>query len=409
MRRLRTTDAVLLVSLLAVWVACTALHVKQVAKGQLAWVGVYVAAAPVGDGFPTVRGFWPGATHEVAGALALGDRLLAVGGVDLRGVGPFGFVARTHEAAAAERALRLPLTYERAGAISNTTIDLVPVAFPWRMLPLTITLVVSGALVLARRPGKRIARAFFLLAVAYGLRWTFFFGGPRLQSHAWVTVFFCASAVMLPLILRAVLIFPAEVAPANGRLPWWPWLFAVFGPISLSWIYGVPLPPEVGFRAAFTVNVAFIVTMLTVLTRNYRRAGPFGRRQLKWVVLGMYVGTVPVLLADVVAAVAPSLWWLHEVAVIAEIVIPICLLIAIVRTNFLDVDRLNHRSGGLLRPVRPPVGGSVGRGPEGGTRHQPGSRPRSAHGPAPTLDRRGRHHGARPSRPQPARGARAVS
>ena len=54
----------------------------------------------------------------------------------------------------------------------------------------------------------------------------------------------------------------------------------------------------------------------------------------------MYVGTVPVLLTDVVAAVAPSLWWLHEVAVIAEIVIPLCVLIAIVRTNYFDVDRL---------------------------------------------------------------------
>ena len=88
----------------------------------------------------------------------------------------------------------------------------------------------------------------------------------------------------------------------------------------MSWIYGVPLPPELGFRAVFTVNVAFIATVLVVLTRNFRRAGPLGRRQLNWVVLGMYVGTVPVLLTDVVAAIEPPLWWLHEVAVIAEIV-----------------------------------------------------------------------------------------
>src|SRR5690606_25896388 len=72
----------------------------------------------------------------------------------------------------------------------------------------------------------------------------------------------------------------------------------------------------------------------------FRRAGPIGRRQLKWVLLGIYVGTVPVLLTDVVAALEPALWWLHEVAVMAEIVIPLCVLVAIVRTNFLDVDRL---------------------------------------------------------------------
>jgi class 3 adenylate cyclase len=145
---------------------------------------------------------------------------------------------------------------------------------------------------------------------------------------------------MLPLILRAVLLFPHEVAPAGGRLPWWPWLFAIFGPVSTSWTFGVPLPPEVGFRAAFAVNVAFIFTLLAVLTRNFRRAGPVGRRQLKWVVLGMYAGTVPVLLTDVVAAILPSLWWLHEAAVIAEIAIPLCVLIAIVRANYFDVDRL---------------------------------------------------------------------
>jgi class 3 adenylate cyclase len=340
MRRPRTADTVLVVSLLALWVACAALHLKQVARGQLAWVGVYVTAPSGGDGFPIVRGFWPGAARAASGDLAAGDRLLKVGDDGLRGVGPFGFVARAYAEAAARRELRVPVVYRRGGTTGDTTIDLVPVAFPWRILPLTCTLVLTGALVLARRPGARVARAFFLLAVAYGLHWTLFFGGPRLQTEAWTVVFVCASSVMLPLILRAVLIFPAEAAPPDGRVPWWPWLFAIFAPISTSWVFGVPLPPEVGFRAVFAVNVAFIATLLVVLTRNFRRAGPIGRRQLKWVVLGIYVGTVPVLVADVVAAFEPALSWLHDAAVIAEIAIPLCVLMAIVRSNFLDVDRL---------------------------------------------------------------------
>jgi class 3 adenylate cyclase len=340
MRRVRTIDAVLLAALLPVWAVCVALHVKQVVSGQLAWVSVYVAAPASADGFPTVRGFWPGATRAAHGTLAVDDRVLTVGSADLRGVGPFGFVARTYAAAAERGDLRVPITYDNRGYRRQTTIHLVPVAFPWRMLPITCTVFISGALVLARRSGARAARAFFLLAVAYGLHWTFFFGGPPLQTYAWIVVFFCASSLMLPLILRAVLIFPAEVAPPGGRLPWWPWLFAIFGPISLTWIFGVPLQPAVGFRAVFIVNVIFIATMLGVLTRNYRRASAIGRRQLKWVVLGMYIGTVPVLLTDLVTAAAPQLWWLHEVAVIAEILIPLCVVIAIVRANYFDVDRL---------------------------------------------------------------------
>jgi class 3 adenylate cyclase len=337
---LRPSLTVLLIALVALWVVCATLHVRQVISGQLAWVGVYVTA-PAGDhGLPTVRDFWPGATRDAPGALMVGDHLRSVGTASLRGVGPFGFVARVHAAAADRHHLRVPITYERNGVVGHTRIALIPVGYPWRILPLTGAMVLTAVLVLLRRPGAPIARAFFLLAIAYALHWTFFFGGPRWQTYAWFAVFFCASLVMLPLILRAALVFPTDVAPANGRLPWWPWLFAVFGPISLSWLVGVPLPPVSGFRAVFAVNIIFIAVLLAVLTRNYRRTGALGRRQLKWVVLGIYCGTVPVLLTDAIAVIAPAFWWLHEVAVIAELCVPLAMLIAIVRANLFDVDRL---------------------------------------------------------------------
>ena len=38
--------------------------------------------------------------------------------------------------------------------------------YPWRLLPLTATLMLTATLVLARRPHARIARAFFFLAAA---------------------------------------------------------------------------------------------------------------------------------------------------------------------------------------------------------------------------------------------------
>ncbi len=340
MRTLRGGELLLVIALVSVWVVCTTLHVQQVAAGQLAWVGVYVTPAAAADGYPAVRGFWPGARHADAGGLQPGDRVLRAGTESLRGVGRIGFAARVYEAAAARRDLRVPITYARDGRIARTRLALQPVAYPWRVLPLTGTLVVTAVLVLARRPDTAIARGFLLLAVAYALHWTFFFGGPRWQTYVWVGVFFVASLLMLPLILRTALQFPPEAAPPDGRLPHWPWLFALFGPISLSWVFGVPLAPEIGFRAAFLVNVAFIATLLVVLTRNFRRAGAHGRRQLKWVVLGMYLGTMPVLLADVVGAAVPALWWLHEPAVIAEILIPLSVLVAIVRANLFDVDRL---------------------------------------------------------------------
>ena len=340
-RRGRTIDLVLLASVLVLWTTCAALHVRQVVRGQLAWVAVYVEA-PSGEAeFPRVRGFWPGVRPDAAGGVRIGDRLLRVGDEPLRGVGPIGFVARVHEVAAT-RALEAPVVYERDGVERATAIPLVRARFPWRMLPLACALVVTAALVLLKRGDTRVARPFFLAATAFATHWTFFFGGPRWQTYAWVVVFLASSAVMLPLVLRAALIFPPEAAPA--RLPRWPWLFAVFGPLALGWVFGVPFAPEASVRGSFLVNVAFIATFLGVLTRNYRRAGPIGRRQLKWMLLGMYVGLLPVLLADVVVAVNPALSWVHELAVMAEVAIPISILIAIVRFNLFDVDQLITRA-----------------------------------------------------------------
>jgi class 3 adenylate cyclase len=341
MRRRRTADLLLLASVLAVWTACAVLHVRQVVHGRLAWVPVYVAMPASPEEHPRVRGYWPGIDPVHAGGLAIGDRLLQLGDEPLAGVGPIGFFARAHEVAA-RHDLEVPVRYERDGAIGETTLRLVPAAFPWRMLPLACALVVTMALVLLRRGDAPVARASFLGASAFAIHWTFFFGGPRWQTYAWLGVFAVSSLLMLPLVLRAALMFPAETAPA--RPPRWPWAFAVFGPLALGWVLGAPIAPDASIRGAFGMNVAFIAAFLLVLTRNYRRAGPIGRRQLKWLMLGMYVGLVPVLLADAVIAVDPAFWWLHEAAAMAEVVIPVFILIAIVRENLFDIDRLITRA-----------------------------------------------------------------
>ena len=272
MRRPTAAHAALLTTLVALWVACAALHVKQLVHGQLAWVGVYVTAAPSPDAFPIVRGIWPGAAPEASGGLAAGDR------TPRRRRGPAASVRSASRRAYAATDDGAPCTFRhlrRDGTAAETTIALVPVAFRGgpaargRDGP-------TGALVLARQPA-RFARAFCSTSPGPTGRSSSAGRCCRRTRGSWSVA---ASCVMLPLVLRAVLIFPAEVAPPGGRVPWWPWLFAVFGPISSSWVYGVPFPPEVGFRAVFAVNVAFIVTLLAVLTRNFRRAGPIGRRQL---------------------------------------------------------------------------------------------------------------------------------
>jgi hypothetical protein len=86
--------------------------------------------------------------------------------------------------------------------------------------------------------------------------------------------------------------------------------------------------------------VALIAMLFGFLWRNFRRLGPRGRRQVKWGILGMYIGLAPMLLADATSALIPSLIWLHDVAGLLLLAIPIGFLLGIVRFNLFDVDRL---------------------------------------------------------------------
>lgn len=337
LRRLGPLDSGLIVTLAAVWLVAFALHLRQVVTGRLAWVPVFVSGPGAGERYPTLKGVWSGSEGALHG-LSSGDRLLRVGAASLEGVGPIGFVARVYAQAGSD--LAVPVEFERAGVVGEGTLALAPVGHPWRIAPVVTAMAVTGVLVFLRVPRAPVGRAFFLGAMAYAIHWSLFPGRTVAQTWAWTAVFALTSAVLLPLYLRPALLFPQDIAPRDGRLPWWPWAFALLGPMTMSWVFGVPFPHAVGQLGALTINVAFIATYLWVLTRSYRRSGPVGRRQLKWVVYGFYVGLVPVFAGDAIAALEPSWWWLHEATTISLVAIPICLVIALSRYDLFDINRL---------------------------------------------------------------------
>ena len=337
--RLATRDVLLVLTLVPIWAVAFGLHLKQVVSGRLAWVPVFVAAPESAAAYPTVAAFRADAGADVhPGGLAIGDRLLRVGGTDLAGMGPIGFVA--HAFAAAGPDLSVPVLSERAGTQRASDIQLDRVSHAGSIAPFVAILAVTAIVVLIRVPRAPVGRAFFLGAISYATHWSLFGGGPPRQTYLWAVVFFASSLVMFPLLLRPALLFPEDTAPPGRTLPWWPWAFAVFGPLAMSWMFGTPLPHAIGQRGSYLINVAFAGTYLGLLTRNYRRAGAIGRRQLKWVIYGLYVGLVPMFTVDLITAVHPAWWWMHEIAPIALIPIPVCLLIALAGYNLFDIDRL---------------------------------------------------------------------
>ena len=336
MRRLRNMDLLLLVGLTGLWALAFVLHLGQVVRGGLAWIPVYVDGAAAPDALPTVDSLWPGSETRAQGMLP-GDEIVSVGADDLRGAQPLGFVTAVYANAADGR---VPLVLRRAGVELPATLELVPIPYPWRKSIVAASFALLGALALWRARGSRAGRAFYLAMTAYAFHWTDFFAGPAAVAQAGIASFAVATSLFMPLALRVALLFPAEAASRSRYARRWPWLFALNGPIVTCWAFGLPFGFAHAGIAALAVQVAFITVFVTRLTRSYRICGALGRRQLRWVLIGFWVGLVPASLAGLVAMAAPSLWWLYEASLGLAVVIPLCLFIALARFNLLDVDRL---------------------------------------------------------------------
>lgn len=327
--------------LVPLWVVCFALSLRSTLL-EIGVSPIYVRSPAHSAGYPTVSFVWlPSLDLEV------GDRLLRLGETDLKGIGTvrfmgvFGRETRGMGGALEDNmANRVPVIFERHGSRHEI---LIPAA-SWvlRIAPILLPsffCFLVGVLVLWRAPPSPTVRA-----VAYALLWT----ALALGSHAYsnpVDAWFSYAAVTLswaligPLSLRAFLLFP-EGRPSPGA---WarllPWVFIVWGPLHASDVFGWPFP-GMGERLGQGVTVVFFTTLLVIVTRGYMASDLVGRRQLKWLVYGVYAAVLPVVLVlgAWLLGVAPE--WLFRMSAATLVFIPLALLVAVLRYDLWDIDRL---------------------------------------------------------------------
>ena len=334
--RLRRLDALLLAGALAVFSVALALNVRELLRGGLVWMPLTVDAAPAG-GMPRVHSFWSPEIAQRTG-LARGNELLALDGASLAGVGRLEFATRLLVAAQGRR--ELPVSVRSLGATRELLVPLPEVPFAWRTTLFALGFVVPGAFAFWRARGFPPARLLFLFAFGYALHWTYFWGGSRPQTLAAMAAFAIGPMLAGPFALRAMLSFPVETA-SNGRMARFaPFLFAVLGAGPVSWAFGVPFSATWGMRITTAGSALWAVTALSILTWNYRRSGATGRRQLKWVLVGLYLAAAPPALAAAATLIEPGLAWLYEASLLSVICLPIALFVALGRDHLYDVDRL---------------------------------------------------------------------
>jgi class 3 adenylate cyclase len=333
---MRKLDTILIVTLTGAWCVCLLFHVNQLVRGGFAWIPIYVDAAPAPDAYPSVRSFWPGTESQMPG-LAPGDRLESIDGRDLAGAGRLDVVQAFY---ASPRSQRVDVVALRADQRHALTVQLQAIPHAWRKTLVALGFGLLGTLAFWRMRGSRVGRAFYLAMMAYAFHWTDFWGGSDVVTSASLVVFGVATGFTAPLALRAFQVFPEESAPPEGTSRWWPWLFLAMGPVFSGWAFGLPFPLPLAGALAVALNAAYVVTLIVVLTLDYRSCGPRGRRQLKWVVLGFWIGLVPIFITSLLSLAAPELWWLYEASLVLSVAIPICLFIALVRFDLFDINRL---------------------------------------------------------------------
>jgi class 3 adenylate cyclase len=337
---LRVTDRVLVVVLSSLWLVCLILHIQIAANGLLGASAIFFGDAASKTAYPTVRAIMPGSDAAVDSAgLRLGDELVRVGDQDLKGLsglraGIFAFGAR-------QSGVNTPLRYRRDNIVRETVLPVLELPVPWWWPTLfSVSFALVGLLVILRAPQSPTARALFPAFVFFALSWLPFPAEAPWKVIATIAVFGLSMLFAGPLLLRAALLLPESAAPRRAWVFAIPWLFVIMAPVATSAFVGFPFPPHIGLRFHPLLQVSVYAALLIILARNYFRANPIGRRQIRWVLLGFYLALVPALVITSVVAVAPDAFILYTVSGLGLPLIPIAFLIAIVRYNLFDIDRL---------------------------------------------------------------------
>jgi class 3 adenylate cyclase len=334
--RLAPLDKALVLILVPLWLACFGLAVKvQFDGGGAALIGL----STDGDRYPVLTGessslfgFDP---LEKAG-LRGGDVVIRVGKTDLHGLNALRF----HHAAWAASAPGSSATvmYERDGKRNETVLELIPVAglLPWQATSLAYA--ASALFLLLRAKRTPTVRAFFQAGFALAFAMGIFPLGTWEMYAAYFVVWIIAQSLCIPLLVRFALLYPDDRMPAGRWLRTWPWLLAINGPaVAIGNLQG---HWDVASAISAGTTALGAAAILAAITHKYRHGHPVARRQIRWFAIGAYVTLLPLVVANVVAALVPRYAMLGIVGFWAAPLFPVFFLLSIARFNLFDVDRL---------------------------------------------------------------------
>jgi class 3 adenylate cyclase len=323
----------MLAGFLALWLACWGLSARSILGGSR-FPALTTGPPDRPDAYPVVTGFLPWLSGETSG-IRVGDRLLRVGGVDVRGVQPVALVGLVADTA--RRTGDVDVVVERASERRETTLPVGSMAVLWPSLPSSLAFALTGVLLFVRaRPPKPVVRAAALSLSVAGLYLGVNFIEPRV-IHLNVLLRSLAASLVGPLAMRAMFTFMGDAAGSGALARFAPWLLAFVGPLELVGRLTGWRHLETALLVSGTIVAGAVLLTATYL---YRRTSPLVQRQARWVFYGLYCALAPATVLFAAASIEPALMPLVFMARLAAMVLPVCIVVAIDRYDLLDVDRL---------------------------------------------------------------------
>ncbi len=337
MGRLGVRARICLCTLTPLVAICVLVTISQQVSGRLGYVLYTVYPSESSLDYPSVRTILAERVTAQSG-LQPGDVLQSADGRSLQGTGPITFYAAIVKTPPSERPVRI--VFERDGKRMETVLDISP-EHPKREivgLVLAISLSITGALILLRAPRDRKSLPMYLAMTGYALDQAWFPGGPEVFTYAWVGVFALGEAIFaIAFVLSAMLWI-------ERRLPWWalalPFLLGMKALLRMNSLHEVWWPADLSMSLFLTLDMVMISTGFVFSIANYLNGDALERRKLRWVFLGLAVGTLPVLVVNLMISIRPDLLWVRPWFLSLALVIPVGYLVAITRYDFLDIDRL---------------------------------------------------------------------
>ncbi len=334
----RATDLLLLATLLPLYLAIQVAALREY-NAQPWMLPFYVSGAQGSTGHPLVILSTP------ESPVRPGDHLIAIGGLEVRGLSMSQFARAAIEPLT--EGASLPVEALRDGERLSLRVQRLAAIPWWWLLPAYLSVASAGVFLLLRAPHWHLARRFFLASI---LGCTYFAS----ELVQWSTSFLAIGAVAQSAAMALALSLAAEWTPSAPGLRSWqrvvPWVLALVQAGSLlAWRVFTWPTGAWPFRVVLANGVVLLVLALTFFGRAYFHAGDLERRQLRCVLFGFYVGFLPYLffLVALSAGITLNFAAWQAAADIALVAIPAGIVISVVAYHYLDIDRLISASASI--------------------------------------------------------------